>query len=111
MDQTVRVPVEVIFEGKPEGLRDGGVLNISRRDVEVECLPSNIPHNLTIDVSGLKLNENIHVSDLIIPEGVKLITSGTETLAVCAQPKEEAAAEETVATEGAEGAAATPENK
>ena len=83
MKQAVRVNVEVHFTGKAKGVKEaGGILNIMRRDVEVECLPAEIPDSLTIDVSSLEINQNFHVSDLKIPANIKLLTS--EKASLCA---------------------------
>ncbi len=107
MTQTVKVNVEVRFEGKAAGLAEGGLFNITKRDIEVECLPNEIPEFLTVDVSGLALNQSLHVSDAVIPEGVKLITSSTEAIANCTLLAEEAepVAAEVDAAAPAEGAA------
>lgn len=102
MKQSVRVNVEVLFTGKAKGVKEsGGIFNIIRRDVEVECLPANIPDSLSIDVSGLDINQNFHVSDLEIPENVKLITN--EKASLCGVSE---LAEEEVATTTPEAAAA-----
>ncbi len=95
MKQAVRVNVEIHFTGKAIGVKEGGgILNVMRRDVEVECLPAGIPDSLTIDVSSLDINQNFHVSDLNIPANIKLITS--EKASLCAV--NELAEEEVVAT-------------
>ena len=103
MKQTVRVNVEVHFTGKAKGVKESsGILNIMRRDVEVECFPTEIPDSLTIDVSSLDINQNFHVSDLNIPANIKLITS--EKASLCAVNE---LAEEEVAPTAAETAAET----
>jgi len=93
MAATVRVHVELKFEGKSEGEREGGVFNALRREVEVECLPTDIPENFNVDISQLKLNDVVHVSDLNIPESIKLITSPEDTICNVAQVEEEKPAE------------------
>ena len=103
----VRVSVEVIFDGKAAGIREGGVLNVSKREVEVECLPSNIPRSLVLDITDLELNESLQVSALTAPEGVKILTPDDEALCTIATVEEEvvAAPAEGEAAEGAEAAA------
>lgn len=93
MAATVRVNVEVKFEGKSVGERDGGVFNALRREVEVECLPTDIPESFSLDISELKMNEVLHVSDINIPEGIKLITSPEDTMCNVTQVAEEKPAE------------------
>lgn len=107
MAQEVRVWVEVRFTGKAEGTKEGGVFNAVNREVEIECLPNEIPEFFEIDVTPLQLDESFHVSDLKLPSNVKLITSTEETLCAVAQVKEEAASEE-VPDAAAAAAAATP---
>lgn len=92
LTKPVRVSVEIIFEGKAIGLAEGGLLNIVKRDVEVECLPTEIPENFKADVSDLGIGMALHVSDLKLPNGMKLITRAEETLAVVNVQAEEAAA-------------------
>ena len=90
MSKAVRVNIEVMFAGKAKGVREsGGIFNIIRRTVEIECLPSEIPDSLSIDVSALDINQNFHVSDLEIPENIKLITSPKSSLCVVNEITEE----------------------
>lgn len=90
MSKTVRINVEVVFTGKAKGVREsGGIFNIIRRNVEIECLPAEIPDSLSIDVSALDINQNFHVSDLEIPENIKLITSPKSSLCVVNEITEE----------------------
>ncbi len=107
LKKAVRVFVEVKLEGKPAGLADGGILNLVNRQVEVECLPLEIPAAFVADVSGLGLNDSLHVSDLKVPAGVKLITSADMTIAVVNELEDEAAAP-VAAAAAAPAAAATP---
>lgn len=101
LTKSVRVFVEVRTEGKAIGISEGGLLNIVNRQVEVECLPTEIPEFFTLDVSNLGLNMALHVSDLTLPKGVKMISSPELTIAVV-----NLAEEEVVAT--VDAAAATP---
>lgn len=113
MTQTIRVWVEVKFNGKAEGLKEGGVLNVVTREVEVECLPNQIPESIAIDVTPLNVGESFHVSDLRLPEGVEMLSSTDETLCTVAVVEEEKATpvvaapvEGAAAAAPAEGAAA-----
>lgn len=90
MNKKVRVNVEVYFTGKAKGVKEsGGVFNVIRRSVEVECLPAEIPESFSIDISSLDINQNFHVSDLQIPENIKLITSPKESLCAVSEITEE----------------------
>lgn len=108
LTKTVRVSVEVKLEGKPIGLADGGLLNVVNRQVEIECLPTAIPEGFTADISNLGVGDSLHVSDLTMPAGIKLISSPDLTIAVVNLFVEEAAAPAEGAAAPAEGAAAAP---
>jgi len=58
----LEIPVQLV--GSPVGLKEGGVIQHVMHKIEVECLPKNIPEHITVDISGLKLNDSIHISDL-----------------------------------------------
>lgn len=111
LTKTVRVFVELKLDGKPAGLADGGQLNIVNRQIEVECLPTEIPENIPADISHLGVGDAMHVSDLQVPANVKVISSPELTVAVVNLFVEEAAApavDATAAAAPAAGAAATP---
>lgn len=106
MTKPVRVSVEVRLEGKPAGLSEGGVLEHLLRNIEIEVLPNNIPEFITVDVSHLGLGQALHVSDLKVEDGIRIISLPTLTVATVAVPKEEAAAAEGAAAPEAAAAAA-----
>jgi len=58
----LEIPVQLV--GSPVGLKEDGVVQHVMNKIEVECLPRNIPEHITIDISGLKLNDSVHISDL-----------------------------------------------
>jgi large subunit ribosomal protein L25 len=82
LKKAVRVFVEIKLEGKPIGIADGGLLNVVNRQIEIECLPTDIPEKLTADISNLGLGDALHVSDLQIPGGLKVISAPETTIAV-----------------------------
>jgi large subunit ribosomal protein L25 len=85
--QTLQVRVPLVFAGQPAGVASGGVLDIHLREVEVECLPTAIPDQLEVDVSGLGVGDSIHARDLRLPSGVALVTPPGETVASVVQPR------------------------
>ena len=90
MSKPIRVPVDLKFIGVPKGVKEeGGIFNIILRSVELECLPSEIPPSIELDVSGLGLNQNIHASDLEVSKNTKLITKAQRTLCTVVPAKEE----------------------
>lgn len=105
ISQTVTVSVEVQPVGTPAGIKMGGTLQTIQREVTVECLPSVIPEYLEVDVSRLDIGDSLHVSDIVLPEGVTLLADPEETLFVLSGLMVEAGEAE----QGAEGEAAAGE--
>jgi large subunit ribosomal protein L25 len=102
MDKAMRVSVPIVLVGIPVGVKtQGGVLEHVLREVEIECLPGDIPSHLDVDVTGLEMNGSIHVSDLPHSGSIKFLGAEDATVAHVATIKEEEVA--------AEAAAATTE--
>ncbi|MBA4783604.1 MAG: 50S ribosomal protein L25/general stress protein Ctc [Rhizobiales bacterium] len=97
---TVEVPVIFENEEASPGLKRGGVLNIVRHTVELECPADQIPEHIVADLKGLELGDGIHISNISLPEGVKpIITDRDFTIATIATP---AGIREDLKGEGAE---------
>ena len=109
--EALRTHVSVVLHGNPDGAKFGGVLEQVTHEIEVECLPKDLPEHIVVDVTKLGLNESIHVASLAIPEGIKVLTNGETTIASVKGVKEVIAAPETGETEveGAEAADADKE--
>ena len=73
MAKKINVRVPLHFTGRAAGIPLGGILQPIRRDVEVECLPGDIPEFIAVDVTPLNIHDAIHASQLTIPSGVSLI--------------------------------------
>lgn len=102
---SVRLPI--ILVGVPDGVRlDGGILDQTMRELEVEVDPSNIPNHVDIDVTKLTIGSSIHVRDITLPEGVEVLDDGDASVCVVSAPR---AAVEAVAAEETEAVAAEPE--
>jgi large subunit ribosomal protein L25 len=108
--EALRTHVSVVLHGNPDGAKFGGVLEQVTHEIEVECLPKDLPEHIVVDVTKLGLNESIHVASLAIPEGVKVLTNGETTIASVKGVKEVVAAPETEETE-VEGAEAADADK
>jgi len=81
MDEEVQVEVPITAVGKAKGVEiDMGVLEIIQRTLKISCLPLAIPRNIQINVSDLGLGDVIHVSDIVAPEGVRLLDDPETTL-------------------------------
>jgi len=108
LSEKVEAHVPLVFTGQAKGVvDDGGVLEIQLREVVVECLPTQIPESIEIDISALGVGDSLHVSDIKLPSEVTLVTSAEGAVATVVMPKEieevapAAAAPEAVAVEGA----------
>jgi len=77
----LRTKVKVKLVGSPDGVRRGGVLETGATEVEVECLPRNLPTKIIVDVSNLALNTSLHVRDIPVAEGVTVLTDPDVTIA------------------------------
>jgi large subunit ribosomal protein L25 len=93
VDLTERLVVSVAlrFVGKATGVVDGGILQPILREIEVECLPTEIPDHIEVDVSHLGIHEAVHLRDVKLPEGVTLVGDPTQTLVTVLPPTVEEA--------------------
>jgi len=97
---TVNVPIEIV--GVAKGVKtDQGILDVVTREIEIECLPTNIPQHLPVDVAELAIGDAIRVSELRVPEGVTIVDNPEKVVVHVTHPTRE---EEPV-TAAAEGAA------
>lgn len=100
-DQVLDITVPLHSSGVPEGVRLGGALKQVHRRLKIRCVPTLVPSEFVVDVSGLLLNESFHASDMELEEGIEILMPGTETLFLVAVPRAMAsAAIEAVAVEG-----------
>jgi large subunit ribosomal protein L25 len=110
--EKVTVSIPIVLQGIPEGVRlEGGVLDQTLREIEIEVDPSNIPDHIEYDVTNMVIGDSVHISDLKVPEGVEVLDDPETSVAVLAAPR--AVIEETAAVaepvEGEAGAVAEPE--
>ncbi len=107
MDKLLRVSVPVTLNGEAPGVKlQGGILEQMMREVEIECLPADIPGRIEADVSKLEFGQTIRVSDLPHNDKIKFITDPNQAIAHVTAVKEVV---EAVPVEGAEAAATTAE--
>lgn len=101
----VGVPIEIV--GEAPGTKEGGILEQMIDELQVSCLPADIPKNVEVDVSSLGIGEHIKVAELVIPKDVEVLTDSENLVVNCRAPhivvEEEAAAEEAAETPAAEG--------
>lgn len=100
LDKTITVTVSIILKGEPRGVkRDGGILDFPHREVDVECLPNDIPDSLDIDVSELLIGQGVHLRDLAAGAKWTPISDPDMLLVHVVPPRtEEAATTEAAAT-------------
>jgi large subunit ribosomal protein L25 len=101
----VRVPLH--FVGKAAGVVRGGILQPIVREIEVECLPLDIPEFFNVEVSALDIGDSIHIEELPMPEGVNVVSESNLALVAVVPPTVEEAPTPTVVP--AEGPAVAPE--
>jgi large subunit ribosomal protein L25 len=107
----LRTHVPLRLTGNPVGVKEGGILEVLLHDIEVECLPKNLPEEIVLDIAELMLGHSIHVRELALPEGVRAMANPEQVVCIVAHraAEEEAApaaavVEGEVPVEGEEGA-------
>lgn len=100
------------FIGKPEGVKNGGVIQTLSNQISIECIPEKIPNNITVDISNLNIGDTLFVEDLPIEEGITVLSNPKSTTISILAPRvvveetptedEEESAENTKEGEGAE---------
>jgi large subunit ribosomal protein L25 len=112
--EKIMVKIPLHFVGKAEGVVKGGILQPVVREIEVECLPIDIPEYINVEVTSLDIGHSLHVSDLAIPEGVTAVYDSDFALVTILAPTvvEEAKVEEAPAVApGIETPSPAPEEK
>jgi len=105
MDEVLEVNVRITTVGEAKGVKlEGGIFEFVMREVEVACLPADIPEHINIDISELSIGSNLRVSDLKVDPKIKILSDPELVIAHVITPKEEKVAEPEV-----EAAVAEPE--
>src|SRR3989441_1301743 len=108
MDVAIRVTVPIHVVGEARGVKvDAGILELVIREIEVECLPGDIPERIAVDVADLGINQSLRVSDVPIPAKVKVLQAADQVVVHVVSVKEEVAPT-AAAAPVAEGEAAAP---
>lgn len=90
--EKVRTHVGIELVGNPVGVRNGGVLEQVLHEIDVECLPKDLPSIIQVDVSALDINDAVRVAQIVVADGVKIHTPEDETVATVKAVKVEEAA-------------------
>jgi large subunit ribosomal protein L25 len=90
MDKVIRVAVPIVLVGEAVGVKtDGGFVDFSSREIEVECLPKEIPEQIEVDISELHLHQSVKVGELIAPEGTKITSEEDMVIVLIQAPSKE----------------------
>ena len=113
MDQRIVVEIPIELFGRPAGVKEGGVLMENLREIEISCLPNNIPSSIKLNIDELNIGDSIYIEDLNLGEGIEALKEKDEVVVSVVQPREmdlgdttdleEAAAEGEEGEEKAEG--------
>ena len=103
MNRKIKVMVPVVTTGKSVGVEEGGLLNIVRRELEVFCLPGDIPESVEIDITELTIGDSIHIEDVQLGDDIEVATDVNFTVVTVLSPKVEEEPEEEVDEELEEG--------
>jgi large subunit ribosomal protein L25 len=113
MDRKITVKVPVVTTGVAKGVELGGILQIVRRELEVECLPLEVPESIVIDITDLDIGDSIHAGKISLEGEIEILEEDNRTVVTVLHPKleeeeapEEEEAEEGVAEEGEEASEA-----
>lgn len=90
LDEKISVAVPLVFTGEAPAVKTGGVLVKAMHEIEVEALPHQIPHSISVDVSSLhEIGSSIYVNNLVVPEGVEVEPEGTTVVATITEKAKE----------------------
>jgi len=103
MERTIEVEIPIHLKGKSKGEIDGGIIEMHLRSMKVECLPTQIPEEIAVDISELEIGDSFHVSQISIP-GVKLLEGPNVAIVTVIPPvvEEKPVVEEAAAAEEGE---------
>jgi len=106
MNEKIEVKVPLVFTGRAQGVKEGGILEEMIREISVVCVPADIPDNIEHDVTELELEMGVQIKDLALPDGAEAIGNPDDTVAMVHVPRAMIVEEPTVAEgeEGEEGA-------
>jgi len=104
LDETIETTVAVSFEGEAKGVKAGGMLDESTREVTVRGLVTAIPEHLALDISEMDVNDTAKVGDLVVPEGLEIVDDPEQVLCSVLPPRKIEEEGEEAAAEAEEGA-------
>ena len=87
MKETINLEIPIHSKGVAKGQKEGGVVDMVMREMEVECLPGAIPDEIVIDISQLEIGDSLRISDLEMPEGVKSLEDEERVVVTVGAPR------------------------
>ena len=98
----VKVSSPLLFEGKPEGLKNGGVIQTLSNEIKIKCLPTNIPNVIEINISDLNIGDTLRVKDIKPMDGIEILSNPESTIISILAPRLVVETATTDADEGSE---------
>ena len=92
LKEKIKVTIPVLIIKEPAGIKMGGIMQHRVREIEVECLPTQIPDKIEIDAGFVEIGHSLHVSDIPAMEGIRIVTDPSEVILSVTAPKEEVVA-------------------
>lgn len=90
MDKMIRVPIPIVHSGEPVGVKtEGGFIDFVTREVEVECLPRDIPDHIAVDIAELHIHQSLKAEHIVPPPGVRILTDPSTVLILISMPHKE----------------------
>lgn len=89
MDEKITARIPIHFVGKAIGVKEGGIEQHSRREIDVRCLPGNLPDFIEADVTNLAIGDSLHVKDLKLSEGIEVLDPAGDTIVAILAPAAE----------------------
>lgn len=89
MDEKITARIPIHFVGKAVGVKEGGIEQHSRREIDVRCLPGNLPDFIEADVTNLAIGDSLHVKDLKLSEGIEVLDPAGDTIVTIIAPATE----------------------
>jgi large subunit ribosomal protein L25 len=105
LKKKIKITIPIVILKEPAGIKKGGILQHHIREIEIECFPTEIPEGVEVDAGFIEIGHSLHVSDLQMIEGIKILTDPHEVILSVSAP----VVEEEAPTEAAEEEAAEPE--
>ncbi|RTE08076.1 50S ribosomal protein L25 [Paenibacillus whitsoniae] len=107
MNEPIKTVVALEFTGDAVGAREGGIVQVQMHEVDIRCMPNQIPASIAVDISSLGLGDNLHVSQISVPAGVEMKSDSNDIVVTILVPQKETATPEPANNEERVGEAET----